>query len=161
MSLRFNTFIHGLFFVAGFAFVFVSLGLLLTAFITEIGGGQNVVLATDIIGRVGGIIIIFFGFHFMGVLPSVFGRIRKNQDTLDNPVVTVLIALIVAAILLWAFIVPEIAATVIAIFVLWLVLGGGFTQPGAFWMKALSTVERGLYSDTRKQMTAQGGGGYT
>ncbi|PJF39101.1 MAG: hypothetical protein CUN54_09455, partial [Phototrophicales bacterium] len=27
--------------------------------------------------------------------------------------------------------------------------------------KALSTVERGLYSDTRKQMTAQGGGGYT
>src|SRR5690349_9965435 len=76
MSTRFTTFLHGIAFVAGFAFVFVMIGLLSTAFLQEVGG-RNINLVTDIIGRLGGVLIIFFGLHFMGVMPSVFNWLLK------------------------------------------------------------------------------------
>src|SRR5690349_263844 len=57
---RFSTVLHGIAFVAGFTFVFVALGLLGTAFVNVIGRG-NVNVVTGIIGRAGGLLIIFFG----------------------------------------------------------------------------------------------------
>src|SRR5664279_4166039 len=56
---RFSTMLHGLAFVAGFTFVFVALGLLGTAFVSVIGR-QSITTITNIIGRGGGIVIIFF-----------------------------------------------------------------------------------------------------
>ena len=75
---RFSTMLHGLAFVAGFTFVFVALGLLGTAFVSVIGR-QNINAVTDIIGRGGGLLIIFFGLHFMGILPSLFNRLLAPQ----------------------------------------------------------------------------------
>src|SRR5450432_1630664 len=46
---RFSTMLHGLAFVGGFTFVFVALGLLGTAFVSEIGR-QNINVITGIIG---------------------------------------------------------------------------------------------------------------
>src|SRR4029079_17951353 len=56
---RFDIVLHGIFFVLGFTFVFVTIGLLSTAFVQQIGG-RNINLVTGIIGRLGGLLIIFF-----------------------------------------------------------------------------------------------------
>jgi cytochrome c biogenesis protein CcdA/peroxiredoxin len=181
-SARFTTVLHGLAFVAGFTFVFVSIGLLTTAFIREIGG-QNVSMATGIIGRIGGLLIIFFGLHFMGALSALFNRVLSDQDTFKNPLITPALALAGTAVILWGFtgtLTPSlsrsipttageqiitqwptiIALIVLAMYLLWLVLGGALTNGDAFWRKVIMMIQTGLYTDTRKQMTARGGQGY-
>jgi cytochrome c biogenesis protein CcdA/peroxiredoxin len=181
-SARFTTVLHGLAFVAGFTFVFVSIGLLTTAFIREIGG-QNVSMATGIIGRIGGLLIIFFGLHFMGVLSSLFNRLLGDQETFKNPLITPALALAGTAVILWGFtgtLTPSlsrsipttageqiitqwptiIALILLAIYLLWLVLGGALTNADTFWRKIITMIQSGLYADTRKQMTARGGQGY-
>ncbi|HLU11843.1 MAG TPA: cytochrome c biogenesis protein CcdA, partial [Oceanobacillus sp.] len=62
---RLSTLIHGIAFVSGFTFVFVTLGLLANIVVQRLIGGQNIALVLDIIARVGGLLIIFFGLHFM------------------------------------------------------------------------------------------------
>ena len=181
-SARFTTVLHGLAFVAGFTFVFVSIGLLTTAFIREIGG-QNVNMATGIIGRIGGLLIIFFGLHFMGALSALFNRLLADKDRFKNPLVTPALALAGTAVILWGFtgtLIPSltrsipttadeqivtqwptiIALIVLAVYLLWLVLGGALTNPDSFWRKVIVTIQTGLYTDTRRQMMAQGGQGY-
>jgi cytochrome c-type biogenesis protein len=97
---RFNTVIHGLFFVLGFTFIFVALGIVTTVLVQQIGG-QNISLITDTIGRVGGLVIIFFGLHFMGVMPKIFTGLLQRRHTL----LTTIIVLIVGALLiLWGFV---------------------------------------------------------
>ncbi|NWG16348.1 MAG: redoxin domain-containing protein [Chloroflexi bacterium] len=178
ISARFTTLLHGLAFVGGFTFVFVVIGLLSTAFVQQIGG-QNINLVTGIIGRIGGMVIIFFGLHFMGVLPQVFNRLTASPRTLANPLATPLVALTGAALILWGFtgaLLPPlttitlttagevsaiywptiIALVTLAIFLLWMVLDGALTQPGAFWGSVISTLQTALYTDTRRQMTASG-----
>ena len=78
-SSRFSTMLHGLAFVAGFTFVFVAIGLLGTAFVNQIGRA-NINVITGIIGRAGGLLIIFFGLHFMGALPALFNRILARRQ---------------------------------------------------------------------------------
>ncbi len=73
LSARFSTFIHGLAFVGGFTVVFVALGLIGTAFVQQFGSTNTV---EGVIGRVGGVLIIFFGLHFMGILPDLFAWLR-------------------------------------------------------------------------------------
>lgn len=181
-SARFTTVLHGLAFVAGFTFVFVSIGLLTTAFIREIGG-QNVSMATGIIGRIGGLLIIFFGLHFMGALSYLFNRLLSDQESFKNPLITPALALAGTVVILWGFtgtLTPSlsrsipttageqiitqwptiIALIVLAIYLLWLVLGGALTNADAFWRKVIMMIQTGLYTDTRKQMTARGGQGY-
>src|SRR5579871_1021530 len=85
---RFSTLLHGLAFVAGFAFVFVTLGLLGTAFVTEIGR-QNINVVTGIIGRAGGLLIILFGLHFMGILPAILNRIIARKHILNTPLIAI------------------------------------------------------------------------
>jgi len=168
---RFSTLIHGLFFVGGFTFVFVVIGLLTTAFIRQISG-QSVGIVTDIIGRLGGVLIIFFGIHFMGVLPSVFTWLRRNKGT-DLIPISALVMLAGSNLILWGFTgtitiwdaslwsdetawVPALALVWLGIFLLWLFLGGAFTRPDRFWNHTLTMLERWLYKDTRRQMTASG-----
>ncbi|MEZ4667312.1 MAG: cytochrome c biogenesis protein CcdA [Anaerolineae bacterium] len=101
-STRFSTALHGVFFVLGFTFVFVTIGLLSTALVQQIGG-SNINLVTGIIGRLGGVLIIFFGLHFMGVMPRFFNWLLAKGSILANPLVTVVMALFVAAFIMWGF----------------------------------------------------------
>jgi len=173
---RFSTLLHGVFFVAGFTFVFVSIGLLTTVFIRQISG-QSVGLVTDIIGRFGGLLIIFFGIHFMGVLPSGFAWVRRNKDQELVPI-SALVMLVGSGLILWGFTgtiaiwdasvwsdttawAPALALVWLGIFLLWLFLGGAFTRPERFWNHTLSILERGLYTDTRRHMKASGHQSYT
>jgi len=63
---RWNIFTHGIAFVLGFSFVFITLGVAASA----LGG-----LLSDIrpwIGRIGGVIVIIFGIHMTGILRIPF-----------------------------------------------------------------------------------------
>jgi cytochrome c-type biogenesis protein len=167
---------NGIAFVAGFTFVFVLLGLSLNAFIRSVSGA-NVSILQNIIGRLGGIVIILFGLHFMGILPAVFAHLRVRQRLLNSVVTTLVIALLGAGLLVWGFtgtpvlwdsamwqqsrefgaLWAPIAGVISA--VIWLMvlfLGGAFFAPGVFWTKAMNTIEFALYTDTRRQMAATG-----
>lgn len=177
-SVRFSTFLHSIAFVAGFTFIFVFLGILSTAVLQQLGG-RNTVL--DIIGRIGGIVIIFFGLHFMGIMPSIFSRIKKieREDTSPIPFLAASIVFLIAGsvLFIWGFTgtvtpwdpplfrePPAWTIGMAGLGVLGLLslmaIGGAFTQPLTFWNKAINTVERGLYADTRRQMVAEGNQGY-
>jgi cytochrome c biogenesis protein CcdA/peroxiredoxin len=182
MGRRFTTALHGLSFVAGFTFVFVTIGLLSTAFIRQIGG-QNINAITGIIGRVGGVVIIFFGLHFMGGLRWLFNRALGNKSFLQHPLLSPTAAVLGAALILWGLtgtltpsltsIIPTtagdtmqlewatiLAAVLVTVYLVWLLLSGAFTQTEAFWTRLLTAVQTALYTDTRRQMTANGQGGY-
>ncbi|MEO8395105.1 MAG: cytochrome c biogenesis protein CcdA [Chloroflexota bacterium] len=152
---RFSTMLHGMAFVAGFTFVFVAVGLLSTAFVSVIGRG-NVNVVTGIIGRAGGLLIILFGLHFMGVLPSVFNRILAHPQRLTSPLIGMVAMVIIFTSLLWIFEDGLFALPFFAIFLLWLFLGGAFTRSERFWTKTILWLQRVLYADTRRQMVAQG-----
>ncbi len=183
LNARFTTVLHGLAFVAGFTFVFVVIGLFSTAFVQQIGG-QNINLVTGIIGRIGGLVIIFFGLHFMGVLSRVFNRVTANPRPLHNPLVTVAAAVVGAAVILWGFtgtLLPSLTTTfattagettsifwptvlaliVLVAYLLGLFLSGAFTHPGTFWVRAVTTLQTMLYTDTRRRMTASGKQGFS
>lgn len=237
--LRTNMLLHGLAFVLGFTFVFVTIGLMTTAFVSYVG--SSVTVLTKIIGRLGGVIIIIFGLHIMGALRRFFNWLKKNPSTLEQfPIstllaavttvlglsiggiaifalfarvnlliravssfalpsvfvdvlalivvltvfiylvtsgrlggvvsrmskiamgrvpTTILILVLVSILIVWAFGVPIVSLPVLAAFVLWLVLGGAFTQPEAFWTKAIDTLQEALYSDTRRDMAQNSKGG--
>jgi cytochrome c-type biogenesis protein len=99
---RLTVFFHALAFVAGFSLVFVSIGLLSTAFVQQIGG-INIRLLTDLIGRLGGLLIMVFGLHFMDILPSIFRRLRANEGLLEQAATPFMLGLGLSAILLWGF----------------------------------------------------------
>ena len=178
LSARFTTILHSLAFVAGFTFVFVVIGLFSTAFIQQIGG-QNINLVTGMIGRIGGVIIIFLGLHFMGVLPSIFAWLQARSDLLGSPLTTPLIMLTGAALILWGFtgvMLPPLTVTTattagavtvlhwptlialiaLAAFLLWIALSGALATPGRFWSGTIQAVQTALYTDTRRQMIARG-----
>lgn len=166
---RFGTAMHGLFFVAGFTFVFVTIGLLSTAFIQEIGG-SNINQVTALIGRLGGTVIVIFGLHFMGVLARLFAWLQAAENLIADPFFSVAFALASSALLAWGFTgtlalwstplwssnpwLPAFATAFLAAVWLGLILGGAFTRPADFWIGALTRVETALYADTRKQMNA-------
>lgn len=168
---RFNILLHGIFFVLGFTFVFVVIGMVTSSLI---------IAARDMIGRFGGVIIILFGLHFMGVLPGLFKRALANPKWLNNPFLTMVVALLGTAFILWGFTgvltpalstidftgaqqiqIPTIAAIfTLAAFLLWLVLGGAFVNPGLFWTRLITSIQQAFYTDTRRQMAATGNQGY-
>ncbi len=168
---RVSTGLHSLFFVTGFTLVFVGIGLLTTAFLGVVGGGVNT--ATALIGRVGGIVIIVFGLHFMGALSWLFNWLRQRASVL-NLAFTIGVALFGAVLIFWAFDLPPsplnpdanifnrtlISLPVFTAFAMWLVLGGAFTKPQGFWLNLFTKLELSLYADTRKQMAASGYSGF-
>jgi cytochrome c-type biogenesis protein len=61
-----NTLLHGLAFVLGFSFVFITLGLAFSAL------SQFFYETRDILAKVGGVIIILFGLHMTGLIRIPF-----------------------------------------------------------------------------------------
>jgi len=169
-AMRLSTFLHGLAFVGGFTFVFVALTILATA---NPNAQFDAGAIEGIIGRVGGTIIIFLGFHFMGALPALFNQLRKREFIIKNPLFSIAIALFFSIIIVWGFtgaVIPfgddriplwTIALSVVLLAILWtfFFIGGAFTKPASFWHKAMNTVEITLYADTRKQVAAAGTNG--
>lgn len=151
---RFSTILHGMMFVLGFTFVFVVFGLLTTAFIRQVGG-SNIALVRDIIGRVGGVVIILFGLHFMGVLPALLRRLAASS-VIASPLFTVVALALAGGLLLWALIDWLIAVPAVVLLALWMFIGGGFSAPGRFWERTLNQLQTALYADTRRQMVAKG-----
>lgn len=160
IALRFNTFLHGVAFVFGFTLVFVIVGLVVSAFV------QNV---TDIIARLGGVMIIFFGLHFMGVMPSIFRNVRAVRDRSVQYALTIGLALFGSAVLLWGITgyinitepflweigpwMPIVALILVTMLLALMFLGGAFTQPGLFLTKLTNTIDQALYSDTRRDFS--------
>lgn len=76
---RFTTFTHGLAFVLGFSAVFILLGVAAAA----LGG-----LLYDIrtwLGRIGGLVVIVFGLHMIGVIRLPFLEYDTRMQTLPDP----------------------------------------------------------------------------
>ncbi|MFW5691266.1 MAG: cytochrome c biogenesis protein CcdA [Chloroflexota bacterium] len=160
---RFAMGAHSLAFVAGFTVIFVMFGVAASAL---------VFVLEDIIIRLGGMIIILFGLHFMGVIPRVFGWLRQHEAVLATPLFSVGVAAAVTAALLWGFTgtvavwqadspawTLAVAGTLSAVVWVTLMLGNAFTQPRAFWIKMLNTLDYLFYADTRRQMSAGGSKG--
>lgn len=154
LSARLSLLIHGLAFVSGFTLVFIAIGLMTTVFVSVLG--SSVTILTDIIGRVGGVVIIIFGLHFMGALRWFFMWLKKRPALLDNPMTTLGVGLITTLITAWAFVSLTVALPFIAGLWLALFLGGAFTKSGEFWMNILNRIEIALYSDTRRDMEMNG-----
>ena len=74
---RRRTFVHGLAFVIGFSIVFVTLGAAASAV------GQVLYDMRGILIRVGGVVVIIFGMHVMGVItiPYLYYDTRRQMDT--------------------------------------------------------------------------------
>lgn len=100
LQVRFVTVLHGLAFVAGFTFIFVVLGLLTTAFIFQIGR-QNVSIIESLIARIGGVLIVFFGLHFMGILPTIFQRLQSREPIAQTRRATIAVIVVGGLLLVW------------------------------------------------------------
>ncbi|MBZ0305110.1 MAG: cytochrome c biogenesis protein CcdA, partial [Anaerolineae bacterium] len=172
---RFSIVVHGLFFIAGFTIVFVVVGVITSALLGS---------ARDTIGRIGGVIIIFFGLNFMGILPNLMTRLTKAGALLGNPMTSVMVAIGGTIFILWSFtgsLQPALSKTfettagsettiewptiiafiVLTMFLLWLVLDGAFSNPLPFWKKVIATIQHAFYADTRRQIAATGRQGFT
>ena len=79
-SNRMPTFIHGVFFVLGFSTVFILLGLAVSAL------GGFLYNLRGILSKIGGIIVILFGLHMIGVLkiPFLNYDLRPRSKTEQN-----------------------------------------------------------------------------
>ncbi|MGB1287818.1 MAG: redoxin domain-containing protein, partial [Aggregatilineales bacterium] len=107
---------------------------------------------TEIIARLGGVMIIIFGLHFMGVIQWLFKWTKKQKSLLNNPLFSIVMLLAITALSVWAFVEPLIGLPVAALIALAMVVGGAFTSPGAFWLELIERIELSLYADTRQQM---------
>ena len=65
-AVRLRTFMHGVAFVLGFSFVFISLGIAFSAL------SQFFFQTRDILAKVGGVVIILFGLHMTGLIHIPF-----------------------------------------------------------------------------------------
>lgn len=170
---RFMTFAHSLFFVAGFSLVFVGIGLVSTAFISVVGG-QNIGTVTDLIGRIGGVIIIFLGLHFSGLLSGWLQRARSSEALLASPLTSLTVTLVGAALILWGFSgsvaihqselwrwapwAPTLGLLALGLFLAWLLTGGAFNDGARFWRTCIDRLSGLLYSDTRFEVSRRAGG---
>lgn len=156
LSKRISTFLHGIAFVAGFTFIFVVIGLLSTAFLRQIGG-SNIALMREIISRVGGVIIIFFGLHFTGLLHRAFRFLLARPTLLKHSLFTLGFGVLASALIGWAFVDVLLALPLLGMLWVWLFISNAFFNPEAFWMKTITNLQTALYTDTRRQMTAAQG----
>ena len=157
LAFRLQMLLHGIAFVLGFTAVFVLIGLLTTALASV--AGQHVSTFTQIIGRIGGLVIIFFGFQFMGLAPRFFAWLRKKGQAgiLDNALLSIAFALASSGIIYWGFLEQALIALPLAgALVLAMFAKGAFTQPAVFWNGLLEWLETLLYSDTRGDIGSSG-----
>ncbi|MEM9953818.1 MAG: cytochrome c biogenesis protein CcdA [Chloroflexota bacterium] len=136
---------HGLAFVLGFTVVFVTLGIATTAFVQYVGASAAII--TEIIARLGGVIIIFFGLHFMGALREFFAWLRKHPQYLENFPTLLILGGIGAVAVMWfsaqAVLTWSVGNLLIRMFVLvLLVIALGFL----YTRGPLGTLWRGIYT---------------
>ena len=156
LALRLQMLLHGAAFVLGFTLIFVLIGLLTTALSSV--AGQYVGAFTQALGRVGGIVIIFFGLQFMGAIPRLIDWLQSKgrAPLLDSRLFSVAVACAGGALIYWALLeTAAIALPLIAILALIMASGGAFTQPVRFWASLLGRLQGMLYADTRADI---GGG---
>jgi cytochrome c-type biogenesis protein len=153
---RFAMGLHSVAFVLGFTTIFVLL-MLPFSLLSYVFEGT--------ITRIGGILIVIFGLHFMGIIPKLFAWLRERQAILASPLLTVFMGVIGTVVLLWGFTGTlnitnldsdytwslMIALFISALIWLALFLGDAFTKPAPFWTKALNTFDLFFYADTRQQ----------
>jgi cytochrome c-type biogenesis protein len=167
-AVRFNTFLHGLAFVAGFTGIFVAFGLLLTA----LTGIISVTVLSGVIGRIGGVVIIFFGLHFMGVMPSIFKRLRQQESPALFAGLVAAMAVLGAALMVWGFAgrldvwaedvwareiwAPALGISFALLLLLWMFLSEAFVKPRAFLLGVTNRLDTMFYADTRREMTSTG-----
>lgn len=194
---RFSTLMHAVAFVCGFTFVFVTVGIL-PALALGTAANLTVSMIEDILARVGGILLIFFGLHFMGILPAFFAWMRRRPALMSSVLTSIALLVLGGLLIYWGFLgsvtvvdasnqlgivsqppplvlagtqeisgdtllewyLPIPMLLLLVGFVALLIMGGAFSNPKRFWTRALNTVEIGLYSDTRRQMTATGKQGF-
>lgn len=75
---RWGTFSHGLAFVIGFSVVFITLGIAASA----LGGLLN--SATDLLEKIGGVIVVIFGIHMTGIWKIPFLQYDTRKQTGPN-----------------------------------------------------------------------------
>jgi len=157
LALRLQMLLHGIAFALGFTIVFVLIGLFTTALSSL--AGQHVSTFTEILGRVGGVVIIFFGFQFMGVMPRFFAWLRKKGQAgiLDNVLFSIVFVILASGLIYWAFLEQStVALPLIVVLVVALFVKGAFTEPASFWHGTLDRLESMLYSDTRADIGGSG-----
>ena len=157
MATRLQMLFHGIAFVLGFTLVFVFIGLLTTALASI--AGQFVSTFTESIGRIGGLVIVFFGLQFMGLLPRFFRwlRTKSRAGMLDNILFSIAFAAVASATIYWAVVEQQlIALPLIAVLLVAMFVNGAFAQPAVFWNKVLDRAETMLYSDTRADVQQSG-----
>jgi cytochrome c-type biogenesis protein len=158
---RFNTFLHGVFFVLGFTCVFVVFGLAISA--GSMALRSSVVAVEDILARLGGLIIILFGLHVMGLLPRLIRWVLGRADRMNGGVgylVAMVAQLAVAPVLAWSLVTPVPMVIGVGLYLAWLALGGALMQPGTFWRHTLTRLQTALYADTRQPMQTRTNAGY-
>jgi cytochrome c-type biogenesis protein len=72
--------VHGVLFVLGFTLVFLAMGATATML------GQSLLQYRDLISRIGGVVIIIFGFYLLGVLNIGFLSRERRFHVADKPV---------------------------------------------------------------------------
>ncbi len=157
LVMRLQMLLHGLAFVAGFTLVFVFIGLLTTAFASI--AGQYVSTFTESLGRIGGLVIIFFGLQFTGFLRRFFQWLRQKDHAslLDSPLLGIGFAAAASLLIYWGFVEQiVIALPLIAALILAMVINEAFTQPAVFWNRLLDRIELLLYADTRGSIAPDG-----
>ncbi|MCY4145465.1 MAG: redoxin domain-containing protein [Chloroflexi bacterium] len=155
LGMRLQMLAHGAAFVSGFTVIFVLIGLLTTALSSV--AGQYVGAFTEALGRVGGVVIIFFGLQFMGLLPRLFSWLRgKNRAALvDSRLFSLATAFAASLLIYWALLEEAVLALpAIAALLLGMAAGSAFTQPGRFWMALMDRLQLALYADTRADLSA-------
>lgn len=154
---RLQLLLHGLAFVFGFTLVFVLIGLLTTALASI--AGQYVSTFTESIGRIGGLVIIFFGLQFMGFLRRCFQWLRQKEQArlLDSAWLGIGFAVTASLLIYWGFVEQAvIALPLTAALLLMMHFQAAFTQPAVFWNRLLDRIERWLYADTRGRIAPDG-----
>lgn len=76
---RAATFLHGVFFVLGFSLVFITLGVAASAV------GRVLYDLRDILSKIGGVIVIVFGLHTLGVIHLPFLDYDTRRQVAPNP----------------------------------------------------------------------------
>ena len=79
VNTKLTTFFHGLAFVLGFSFVFILMGVAIAAF----GGILNE--GKDWLAKIGGVVVIIFGLHMIGVYRIPFLEYDTRVQTLPDP----------------------------------------------------------------------------
>ena len=157
LVVRLQMLLHGVAFVLGFTLIFVLIGLFTTA-LSSIAG-QYVTTFTEILGRLGGLVIIFFGIQFTGLLPKFIAWLRKKGQAglLDNILLSIAVALLASAIIYWGVVEQTvIALPLIAVLVVVMFINGAFNEPAVFWNKVMDRLVSSLYADTRGDIAGSG-----